>query len=525
MIGVADNGPLGHRTGFSDAQSSLWLHSKLGLQTWNSIRALDFLENLPDVDPNRIAVTGASGGGTQTFLLCAVDPRPAVAFPAVMVSTGMQGGCVCENADYLRQGINNIALAALMAPRPLGMSAAKDWTIDLETRGLPELKQVYDLYGKADLVMARVFSQFGHNYNQVSREVMYNWFNEHLGLGLASPVQQTDFWPLSREEMTVFDAAHPTPADALQEAPLRERLMTRDRQQFLALLDRPEEYQRVIGVAARVMLAPPTGAVTVEDETPPSGNPAVARQDVVVRCEGARIPLTVFLPQSPRGKIVLWLDGAGRNHLISKDGEPEAAVKKLLEQGFAVASADLFLTGQGATDPNPYVARLSKISPSHVPAKEGEDYTGFTYGYNHPLIAERVRDIFVVEQALRQMKFAQVSLVGTGEAGPWALLARGLISQAPETRVVVDLGGFSFEQISRVQDQNMLPGALKYGGIGGLAAIGTPSNDLIAGVTEKNAGELQPLLKLNTARGGQSAVRTEGLSRVDVVQALTAPSR
>src|SRR5438132_2294266 len=86
MVGYADSQQIKHREGFTDAQAELRLQSFLGLQTYNSVRALDFLLSLPDVDPKRIGVTGASGGGTQTCILCAVDDRPTVAFPAVMVS-------------------------------------------------------------------------------------------------------------------------------------------------------------------------------------------------------------------------------------------------------------------------------------------------------------------------------------------------------------------------------------------------------------------------------------------------------
>src|SRR6266404_6377174 len=110
MVGIADSKQINHREGFTDAQAELRLQSFLGLQTYNSVRALDFLVSLPDVDPKRIGVTGASGGGTQTFVLCAVDDRPTVAFPAVMVSTAMQGGCICENCSYLRVGTGNIEL-------------------------------------------------------------------------------------------------------------------------------------------------------------------------------------------------------------------------------------------------------------------------------------------------------------------------------------------------------------------------------------------------------------------------------
>jgi dienelactone hydrolase len=138
MVGYADSVQLAHRPGLREAmcmpenwgyfspQAESRMQNMMGLQTYNSIRALDWFRDLPEVDPERIAVTGASGGGTQTFILCAVDPRPAVAFPAVMVSTAMQGGCTCENACYLRVGSGNIEIAALIAPRPLGMSAAND---------------------------------------------------------------------------------------------------------------------------------------------------------------------------------------------------------------------------------------------------------------------------------------------------------------------------------------------------------------------------------------------------------------
>ena len=116
VAGVADSQQIKHTEGFTDVSAELRLQSFMGLQTYNSIRALDFLTHLPDVDAKRIGVTGASGGGTQTFMLGAVDDRPAVAFPAVMVSTAMQGGCICENCSYLRVGAGNIDLAALFAP-------------------------------------------------------------------------------------------------------------------------------------------------------------------------------------------------------------------------------------------------------------------------------------------------------------------------------------------------------------------------------------------------------------------------
>src|SRR5712691_5033375 len=234
MVGNADSQQIKHREGFTDVDAELHLQSFMGLQTYNSVRALDFLVSLPDVDPKRIGVTGASGGGTQTFILCAIDDRPAVAFPAVMVSTAMQGGCICENCSHLRRGTGNIELAALFAPKPLAMSGADDWTIDIERKGVPQLKATYRLYDAEDRVMARCFPQFKHNYNQVSRELMYNWFNKHLRLGQPEPVVERPFVPVPPKELSVYDEQHPRPADATGVEALRKTMSEASDQQIAA---------------------------------------------------------------------------------------------------------------------------------------------------------------------------------------------------------------------------------------------------------------------------------------------------
>lgn len=187
------------------------MQSVMGLQTLATFRAVDMLLTLSEVDPQRIGITGASGGGTQTFIAAALDPRISVAFPAVMVSTGMQGGCTCENCCLLRVGTNNVEIAALFAPKPLGLTAADDWTRTMPQDGFPQLQAVYDRYGKKDNVALFPALHFGHNYNHVSRVSMYGWMSDHFGLGFKKPILESDFQRLKPDEVTVWDHEHPKP--------------------------------------------------------------------------------------------------------------------------------------------------------------------------------------------------------------------------------------------------------------------------------------------------------------------------
>jgi len=177
MVGYNDSCQLPHREFGADAY---WGLSLMALQTWNGIRSLDFLLTLAEVDPGRIGVTGASGGGTQTFVLTAVDGRVAAAAPICMISYQMQGGCLCENAPLLRIDATSVDLARLFAPKPLFMgSCTRDWTKDTIAEELPAVREVYALSDAAERV-SHLHVDAEHGYNLQMRESVYGWFNKVL---------------------------------------------------------------------------------------------------------------------------------------------------------------------------------------------------------------------------------------------------------------------------------------------------------------------------------------------------------
>jgi hypothetical protein len=204
MIGYNDSRQLTHD--FGGRREKLWGLSLAGLQLWNSIRGVDFLESLPEVDRARIGATGESGGGTQTFLLAAVDDRVKVAAPVNMISLHMQGGCLCENPPGLRLDTNNVEIAALIAPRPLLMvSATGDWTNETLEVEYPAMRRIYGLLGEESRVDAVQF-RAPHNYNRDSREAVYAWMARWLQNAAADArVPERSFTPDRPGDLLVFE--------------------------------------------------------------------------------------------------------------------------------------------------------------------------------------------------------------------------------------------------------------------------------------------------------------------------------
>ena len=499
--------------GLYSPQAEAHLQNVMGLQTWNSIRCLDFLDSLPDVSAERIAVTGASGGGTQTFILGAIDSRPAVIFPAVMVSTAMQGGCTCENACLLRIETGNVEFAALFAPKPLGLTAADDWTREMESKGFPELEQLYKMLDSSDQVMLRSLIHFEHNYNYVSRAATYQWLNQHLKLGFKEPVVEDDYQRLAKEEMSVWDDQHPKP----EGGPAFERRllqwMTEDSDRQLQEAAKSlDSYRKLVGGAIDVIVGrnlSEAGEVVFREIR---RREADGHLEVVGllqnRTHDEEVPMISLRPVQWRDQTAIWVDPRGKSGLYNQESRINAEIQSLIAAGIEVVGIDLLYQGEFLEDGKP-INQTRRV-------KNEREFAGYTFGYNHPLFAQRVHDILSLVRYLRQheTKRRKLTLVGLGGAGHWVAAAR---AQAREDvdGAVIDTRGFRFGKILDVRDVDFLPGAAKYGDLPAIITLGAPGRLLLAG--EGNGGLIRALYEIADGQENLSIFNAESEDWLDIV--------
>ncbi|MCI0622263.1 MAG: acetylxylan esterase [Acidobacteria bacterium] len=424
MIGYNDSRQVDHR--LIGKPLSLWGIGSLGLHLWNSIRAADFLESLPDVDRNRLACTGASGGGTQTFLLTAVDDRIKASAPVNMISHYMQGGDVCENTANLRLDTNNMEIGALMAPRPLLLvSAAGDWTNDTPRVEFPAIQSVYKLLGAEDsLQTVQVFAE--HNYNKESREAVYSWFDRWiLGHKDAAPVKETAFRVEFPSNLLVFFGRE-LPREAKTESQLIDFLVRSYQEQLNKLKPRDsktlDHFRELMPPALEHSLAAQFPDPREIIEVAQSFRKGGADQELLIGRynKGDRVPALLWTPKQ-KGKSLtatLLVHPEGK---MAFQNDMSSIVSSLLKQGHLVLAIDCFNTGT---------------------AKANRDMSDrFFTTYNRTDDANRVQDILTALAYLKKRpEVARINLAGLERAGLWCLLARGL---APELhRTAADVAQF-----------------------------------------------------------------------------------
>jgi len=164
-------------------------YSSAGVEAWNSLRAVDYLQSRPEVDPNRIGVTGRSGGGAYSWWITALDDRIKVAAPVAgitdlqnhVVDGAVEGHCDCMfivntfRWDYAM-------VAALAAPRPLLIcNSDKDWIFPLDgvARIHAKVANIYKLYGATNS-LGLLITEGPHKDTQDLQLPVFRWFNRHL---------------------------------------------------------------------------------------------------------------------------------------------------------------------------------------------------------------------------------------------------------------------------------------------------------------------------------------------------------
>jgi dienelactone hydrolase len=383
-----------------------------GLQVWDNSRALDYLCSRPEVDPRRIACTGASGGCNQTIYLAALDERVAAAAPVCCVGSlrGYLNGphCVCEMVPGILQVAEMGDVLALIAPRPLVIingihDGGAGFQVDDMRAQFPKLKQVYELLGAGDK-LAKSEIDLGHGYYPAMREVMYAWFRRWLQGVQADlcPEPQTD--PVDPKRLWCFpEAKMPegfanVPSLAFEEG----RRLAATYPSPTELAGSKEARRALVSKIEQVLGGFPRG---VEPRAEPASLDHEGFRGVVVTTEpGIEVPM--ILSGDPKASsCLLWLSVKGKSHALQ-----DAELRRLLREGKPVAVPDL--RGLGETT-------WARANTAGV-----WDYQLFQNGtmMGRPVLGMWVWDALQCIRVLRRT-FSRVSIFGNGVMALVALFA------------------------------------------------------------------------------------------------------
>lgn len=472
MVGYVDNMQFPHNWGGDEEK--LWGLHPFAVQLWTSIRAIDFVQSLPEVDPERIGCTGASGGGTQTFAVAAVDPRIKVAAPVNMISSTMQGGCLCENAPIIRMANSNMEIGALMAPRPLLMvSATGDWTTETPHVEFPAIHSIYALYGAENQVM-NVHIHADHNYNQASREAMYRFFDHWLlGREMKESFPEPPFQVDEEAQLRVFPDKK-LPKGLPSRSAILAQIIESTQDKWTAVLPKKSQDPADFRAQYGTVLADILGASIPEPNDFDSQRLSMDERDGyvvehwLIQRTAVRdaIPALLYrkLDATPQDAVVL-VHGAGKSAFADLEkGGPGPLTAGLMAQGKAVLCIDAFLTGEhhGTMKPAERI-REGKFMDTFQPTD-----TGY-----------RVQDVLTATAFLRARRdmTGRVNVAGLAEAGLWCVFASAIDGQIPVT--VADLNQFPLDDDSAWVKTYYIPCIRSVGDIKTAVAMIEPDRRLV----------------------------------------------
>lgn len=447
-----------------------------GLQVYENMRAVDYLQTLPQVDGAKIGITGASGGGNQTMYAGAYDTRFKAVVPVCSVGNYQAylgaACCLCEVVPGALTFTEEGAVLGLVAPRALMVvNATRDapqFSVDEARRSLAFARPVFDLFRKGGSVRHAVFDS-GHDYSKAMREEMYGWMALHLrGEGDGTPIPEPAFktedpealrcWPgdtrpkdyVTIPRFAAAEAKKALAAHAVPDAQVNWTAWADQRRKTLV--------EKVLGgppPGGPVLFAPPFEGWGGFEPEPGAG-------------AGAAYEPTVGAPEVPMKRlvVVVGLDGRG--------GGPSKLLPPLRTAGTYLVRLEPRGTGPDA----PKGDRVGR-SPDHNSAEWG-------LWLGRPLLGQWAVDVKRLLDLIQEREGKlppEVVVVGEGPAGLVALTAAATDPRITKVAAVGTLASFVTD--APYQNQRLgtfAPGILRdVGDVAHLAALASPRRVVIAG--------------------------------------------
>jgi hypothetical protein len=439
-------------------------HQTLGV--WGNMRALDFLETLPEVDPRRLGVCGESGGGLQTQMLLALDPRVRAATIVGMTCAFREilfpfnAHCDCNHFPAVMQYADAPEISALGLPTPVQYLSMNDWTRRFERDDLPAVLALFATNHCADRVYSR-YEPTDHTYDRSKREQTYAWMERWLrGRDLTTPPSEPDSVPTLPPESLLRlrqnEFAENSFAGLTQFYRRHHRFSVTNfttQAACRAWQDHMKSsLQHLLGESASLPPARP-GILTLQTNF----TDELRAENVLFPSEGALlIPALLLSPRDARQPlpVTILCSSRGKEALLQQEGP--ASPRQIARQGCLVVLPDLRFTGAyafaslaGKLGPDLLRFQPASLLPKATdPAALLRAWERNAILWGRPLPAMTAHDLRAVLDGLRarpDANLAKVRLI-TRDSGQLAVAALFAAALDPRLGALdLDLAHASFE--------------------------------------------------------------------------------
>jgi cephalosporin-C deacetylase-like acetyl esterase len=439
-------------------------------EIWDGMRAIDYLQSRPEVDPERIGCTGNSGGGTQTSYLMSLDERIVAAAPSCYITSFERlldtiGPQDAEQNIYgqLAFGMDHTDYLMMRAPMPILICAATKDFFDITGvwNSFRYAKRLYTRMGfpeRIDLLE----NDAGHNYNKIQRQGVVRWMSRWL-LNKDAPITEPEIELLSDEEVQCAPGGQVMNIDGARStydlnrdyekelAGVRKKLWnTANKAELL------DEVRRIAGIRSLEELPEPK--VTITETVKRDGYQI--KKMIFMPEDDIYLPALMFVPGIDAKKsAVLYIHEQGKTAGIE-------SIKELIESGQCVLAVDV--RGIGETQQG----KQGQLSGATGPDWK-DVFTAYLLGRSY--VGMRAEDMLVCARFLQQEQGGPVDLIAVGNVTIPALHAAAL---EPELFRSISLTGLlsswsNVIELSRSLNQqiNAVQGALKTYDLPDLAAI------------------------------------------------------